>query len=135
MENASKALLMAGGILIGILILALMTTLFITSNQVTTRYAYTKNEEAIQQFNVNFTKYLGQDLTIHEVVTICNFANRESNKVIEVEVTAGGLTSQNIKDIVAQYTKEEDSITKYRIIINNYSEDGYINSISFSQIM
>ena len=134
MENASKALLMAGGILIGVLILSLMTTLFVSSKQLSTSYDNTKNAEAIQRFNVNFTKYLGQDLTIHEVVTICNFASRDSNKVIDVDVTAGGLTSQNIKDTVAQYTKEASSIQKYRIIINGYSDDGYINSISFSPI-
>ena len=86
MENASKALLMAGGILIGILILSLMVTLFISSKQVTTRYANTKNEEAIQQFNANFIKYVGQELTIHQVVTICNFAKVENNKIHQVTV-------------------------------------------------
>ena len=131
MENASKALLMAGGILIGILILSLMTTLFVSSKQLSKSYDNTKNAEAIQQFNVNFTKYLGKDLTIHEVVTICNFAEKESNKVIEVNVTVGGHTSQDIKDIVEVYTPEEDSIQKYKLTINDYSDEGYINSISF----
>lgn len=131
MENASKALLMAGGILIGILILSLMTTLFVSSKQLSKSYDNTKNAEAIQQFNVNFTKYLGKDLTIHEVVTICNFAKRESNKVIEVAVVAGIHTSQDIKDIVEVYTTQEDSIQRYKLTINSYSDEGYINSISF----
>ena len=74
MENASKALLMAAGILIGILIISLMVTLFISSRDVTITYEAAKQTEKIEQFNVNFTKYLGQDLTIHDVVTICNFA-------------------------------------------------------------
>ena len=84
MENASKALLMAGGILIGILILSLMTTLFVSSKQLSTSYDNTKNEEAIQRFNVNFTKYLGHDLTIHQVVTMKNFASIENNKICNV---------------------------------------------------
>ena len=74
MENASKALLMAAGILVGILILALMVTLFISSKQLSTTYDETRQSVAIQQFNVNFTEYIGQDLTIHQVITIYNFA-------------------------------------------------------------
>lgn len=133
MENASKALLMAGGILIGVLILSLMTTLFVSSKQLSTSYDNTKNAEAIQRFNVNFTKYLGQDLTIHEVVTICNFADIDSNKVIQVNVV-GEYSSQDIQDIVEVYTKEENSIQKFELTINNYSPEGYINSISFSEM-
>ena len=133
MENASKALLMAGGILIGILILSLMTTLFVSSKQLSKSYDNTKNAEAIQQFNVNFTKYLGKDLTIHEVVTICNFADIDSNKVIQVNVV-GEYSSQDIQDIVEVYTKEENSIQKFELTINNYSPEGYINSISFSEM-
>ena len=131
MENASKALLMAGGILIGILILSLMKTLFVSSKQLSTSYDKNKNAEAIQQFNVNFTKYLGRELTIHEVVTICNFADLDSNKVIQVNVT-GRYTNQDIKDIVEVYTPEGNSIQKYRLTINSYSTEGYINSISFN---
>ena len=133
MENASKALLMAGGILIGVLILSLMTTLFVSSKQLSTSYDNTKNAEAIQRFNVNFTKYLGKDLTIHEVVTICNFADIDSNKVIQVNVV-GEYSSQDIQDIVEVYTKEENSIQKFELTINNYSPEGYINSISFSEM-
>lgn len=133
MENASKALLMAGGILIGVLILSLMTTLFVSSKQLSTSYDNTKNAEAIQRFNVNFTKYLGQDLTIHEVVTICNFADIDSNKVIQVNVV-GEYSSQDIQDIVEVYTKEENSIQKFELTINNYSPEGYINAISFREM-
>ena len=133
MENASKALLMAGGILIGVLILSLMTTLFVSSKQLSTSYDNTKNAEAIQRFNVNFTKYLGLDLTIHEVVTICNFADIDSNKVIQVNVV-GEYSSQDIQDIVEVYTKEENSIQKFELTINNYSPEGYINAISFREM-
>ena len=128
MENASKALLMAGGILIGILILALMVTLFASARNLSKEYETTKKSEAIQQFNVNFTKYLGQDLTIHQVVTICNFARL--NNVI---ITSGGKTNEDIKDIVEEYSNDEESVPKYKLIINSesYSDEGYINSISF----
>lgn len=126
MENASKALLMAAGILVGILILALMVTLFISSRDVTITYEAAKQTEEIEQFNVNFTKYLGQDLTIHQVVTIYNFA-------IENNVAVNGeeKTLENIKSDVDNYTNAEESIQKYILTINSYSAAGYVKSISF----
>lgn len=119
MENASKALLMASGILIGILILTLMITLFMSTREISTTYENKKKEESIQKFNVNFTKYLGrEDLTIHEVVTICNFAVKNGFEPSDIQ---GYKTKDNIKD----------DNNKYKLIIKEYSEDGYVNSIGF----
>lgn len=126
MENASKALIMAAGILIGVLLLALMTTLFISAKETFSSYEQTKKSEAIQQFNVNFTKYLGKDLTIHQVVTICNFAKKENNKILDVYVSGGVDQIQGIEDVYSS----GDIITK-ELTIQGYSNEGYINSISF----
>lgn len=127
MENASRALLMAGGILLGILILSLMVTLFASSSSLSKTYDESKQSEAIQRFNANFTQYLGEDrLTIHEVVTICNFAD-----INDVSVTTGRKTNEDIKSIVASYSNDDSTIQKYTLKINSYSEEGYINSISF----
>ena len=120
MENASKALLMAGGILIGVLILALMVTLFIRSQDITKSYEETKQSEAVQQFNVNFTKYLGQKLTIHQVVTICNFAN--NNEIHKVTVNK-----------LYKFSDIKDNLEKvYTLTISNYDENGYITQIIIS---
>ena len=121
MENASKALLMAGGILIGVLILALMVTLFISSQDITKTYEETKQSEAVQQFNVNFTKYLGQNLTIHQVVTICNFAyNNKTHSVLVNNRPDNPYTSEKIKDNLNRY---------YEITISDYDSNGYITKI------
>ena len=127
MENASKALLMAAGVLPGILILALMTTLIISSKNLYMSYEETKQSEAVQQFNANFTKYVGHDITIHDVVTICNFA--KNNNVHEVTVT-GAKNQSNILEDVKDY--DEDNIKKYKLTINDYTNDGYVDKITFS---
>lgn len=127
MENASKALLMAAGVLIGILILALMTTLLLSSRSLSMSYEETKQSEAIQQFNVNFTKYVGHDLTIHQVVTICNFA--ENNNVHNVTVI-NGKESKKIVDDVKSY--DEYNIKTYKLTINSYTNEGYVDKITFS---
>ena len=75
MENASKALLMAAGVLIGILILSLAVFLFANFGAASAE-AHKQNEEnQIQQFNVQFTAYQGRkDITIHDIVTVANLA-------------------------------------------------------------
>ena len=123
MENASKALLMAGGILVGVLILALMITLFISSSKISSEYDNTKQITGVQQFNVNFTKYLGQDLTIHQVITITNFANQNN---VSISGISGG---KNTSDI------SEDTLKKvYKLTIPNdaYDENGYITKIQIN---
>lgn len=127
MENASRALLMVGGILLGVLILALTVTLFASSKSLSNSYEATKQSETIQQFNVNFTKYLGQDLTIHQVVTICNFAKKNSVSVSNEK------TIDNIKEDVNAYGDTEQGIATYTLTINSYSDEGYVNSITFNK--
>lgn len=132
MENASNALMMAAGVLVGVLILALMVTLFASSSSVSRTYENSKHEEAVQQFNSNFTKYVGKDLTIHEVVTICNYANKYGVSVVN---SSGSLTSyneSNIKTDVASYTSTATTITHYKLSINSYSDDGYVSEIGFN---
>ena len=123
MENASKALLMAAGILVGVLILALMVTLFLSSRELSTEYEKTKQTETVQQFNVNFTKYLGQDLTIHQVITITNFANQNHVNI------SGGSGGKNTSDISDETLKKV-----YKLTIPNdaYDENGYITKIQIN---
>ena len=127
MENASKALLMAAGILVGVLILALMVTLFLSSRELSTEYEKTKQTEAVQQFNVNFTKYLGQDLTIHQVVTICNFAY--SNKIHKVSVN--GISDEKNNPYTADGIQGNLN-EEYTLTIDDYDENGYITKIKIN---
>lgn len=129
MENASNALMMAAGVLVGVLILALMVTLFASSSSVSRTYENSKHEEAVQQFNSNFTKYVGKDLTIHEVVTICNYARKYGVSVVNSYGSPTSYNESNIKTDVAEYTNI--TIAHYRLSINSYSDDGYVFSISF----
>ena len=136
MENASKALIMAAGILIGILILALMVTLFTSAGNLSKSYEDTRKSTQVQQFNANFIKYVGQDLTIHEVLTIYNFA-----KANNVTITPNNFNTDNIKtdlndantkliSLGNQYYKVE-KIYKLEIIEFN-SETGYVSKIKIS---
>ena len=138
MENASKALLIVGGILLGILILTLMVTLFQSSRELFEKYNETRRIEAIQQFNANFIKYVGQELTIHQVVTICNFAKVENNKIHQVTVQNEKVTVEAIKFDVERYSAPTESdpgnIITYKLEIVSYTNEGYIKEIKISEI-
>ena len=86
MENASKALLMAAGVLIGILILSLGVYLFATFGSASAELHKENEQNQINQFNSQFTLYVGKEgVTIYDVVTVANLAtenniNYEYNK-------------------------------------------------------
>ena len=75
MENASKALIMVAGVLIGILIISLAVYLFVDfgtrASEVNSKVA----EQQVVQFNNKFTSYEGKnDLNIYDVVTVASYA-------------------------------------------------------------
>lgn len=91
MENASKALLMAAGVLIAIMLVSIATYLFKSASQVTKTYDKTMEVNEMAIFNANFTKYIGavrdeagaevqKYATIYDVISTANFANNYNMK-------------------------------------------------------
>lgn len=144
MENASRALLMAGGVLIAVIIIALMVSLFRTAGSGSRSVDNTMTAEQIAKFNANFTKYLGQDLTIHQVVTICDFAQNNGTYVVGVPSTFNTIAKRNqqMKTKIAQENAASSGGTSkkyyYQIKIDAYDTDansshyGYVKKISFT---
>ena len=127
MENASKALIMAGGILIGLLILALLFTLMISSKDFFSTYDNQKKQEFIQQFNANFIKYLGQDLTIHDAITICNFTNLSSNGIAGVTIEG---TMYDKTHIMTDITDANNKLANLREESNEYYKVEIVYSLT-----
>ena len=123
MENATKALLMAAGMLLGILIISLAVTMFNSTGELGKTYNSSLSQEEITIFNSNFTKRM-KDLTIHEVVTICNFAlNNGIYKLSESNIV-GKKTVSDINNTTMN--------KKYTLTILNY-DNGFINSIKIEE--
>ena len=74
MENASKALLMAASVLIGILILSLAVYLFVTFGASSAELHKQTEENQLNQFNSQFTVYNGTNVNIYDIITIANIA-------------------------------------------------------------
>lgn len=89
MENASKALLMAGGVLIAIIIISLLVKMY-GSIGAFQKQKFTQEEIAqIEAFNQKYIKYLDQYVYGTEVITIINQSvddNQKDKSNIEVEI-------------------------------------------------
>ena len=128
MENASKALLIVGAVLVTLVILGVGISLFTALAGNANSYRSTISDVKIQKFNNNFTPYIGEDnITAHEIVTLINLANEQEYKV-DVKV------KRLHYDI--NYTTSEEFISKYQ---NNtfsctgtlYDAEGRITRITF----
>lgn len=88
MENASKALLIAGGILIAILIVSVLvvTLNIVNSNQKTREKALAT--EQLAEFNQKYEAYNKKALRGTDIITLKNMAKSEGNAVT-VKVTNG----------------------------------------------
>ena len=93
MENAAKALMIAAGVLIGIMILSLGVYLFYALSQYTTGAQEQMEMNAVSKFNTQFTKYLDNpSLTIQDVITAANLAY-QNNTDNGLDISdAGGAT-------------------------------------------
>lgn len=145
MENASEALIIAAGVLIGILIISLGVYLFVDFGATSADIHSQVAERQITQFNTRFTSYADKDLTIYNIITIANYAI-ENNKYYEgVEEYKVTVWLGN-KDLT--YNMDEKAlIERDKALINEnspnlpvyrcknediqYSKDGRIKSLRF----
>ena len=91
MENATKALLMAASVLIGILIISLGINLYIIIGEYVKESNKEREINEINKFNEQFLKYDGrEDLTIQDVITASNIAleNNKSHSNYDTSITA-----------------------------------------------
>lgn len=81
MENASKALLIAGGVLLAIMIISLGVYLFANFGGVTAQIGKNVEESQISKFNSQFTTNEGKkNVTIYDVVSMANLATQNNQQ-------------------------------------------------------
>lgn len=143
MENVSKALIMAGEMLLAIMVLALVVYFFSGASDFSHSYQSIKDNEEIDQFNKNFEKYMveNKDYNIRDIVTVINFARNYNSKqryteeYINVYLSGELYTDFSITDdeIIKKMQEilEMPTEKKYRVIPANtkYFQDGIIKEI------
>lgn len=111
MENASKALLIAGGVLVAILILGvLIVTLNIVNSNQKTREK-TLATEQLAEFNQKYEAYNKKALRGTDIITLMKMAIENNNKMEVADV--GEQYFINIKlELSKKYTETETTINK-----------------------
>ena len=119
MENASKALIIAGAILISILLISLGIMVFNQSQDVTDNSGLSEAE--ITTFNSKFTKYEGnikgsQVRSLIQEVNASNSTdkNKDANRLVTIKnFVTGDTNGYSAKDVLANTKTYKVTVTKY----------------------
>lgn len=155
MENASNALLIAGGVLVGILVLSLAVYLFADFGSTSARINEKKAEQQIVEFNARFTSYeKSTEITIYNIISLANFA-KENNDYYEYSNT--DIDKSNYIQVILEtkgrletYTDEQkqtlvnndlsninsgnSELPKYKCTSIEYHDNKKVKSIKFKKI-
>lgn len=146
MENASKALIMAGAILIAIMIVSLGIMIFSNMSN-SAKNAANMDEQEIANFNAKITPYTGESVSgsqvnalIQLVISIDNNAisSGELGRAVSITypATSGGTNTISAGKTEIQYSapsatrKVETGKGKYYKVNADYGSNGLINQIT-----
>ena len=136
MENASKALIMAAEVLIGIMIISIMVYLFNTMGQYSAETTKRIEDTQIAQFNEQFYRFYGTSgnnsnpitCTIHDIVGVANLAHQIN--------TSNGFTEEEDASDASYYIQIDLQIgVKTYNHIENYEEEELLNLVKENDIM
>ncbi len=159
MENASKALIMAGGVLIGVLLLTLIVYLFTTFGATSAQINSQNVAKQIAQFNSKFTSYENKEgLTMYDIVTVAGYA-KENNEYYDCDNNSynknnyyiyvyignsnnesNGIQKKDSEELQKLITDEQNLITEnngalpiYKCRIKDYHTNGRVKTIIFTK--
>ena len=130
MENASKALLIAGGMILALLILSVFAYISAKTAGTTSRIYENLGESDITEFNQKFLNFQEKEkLTMQDVVSVAYLAknNNEKGKMpteVHVFVVGDGWNENNLEK------KSRDEIEK--LLKNHFSETFLYCSVKYS---
>ena len=124
MENASKALIIAGAILLAIVIISL--GLIVVNNTRDTVDSANISDQEIQAFNNKFTAYQGTKVSATRVKTLIQtvIASNQANPEKKVKVN----DAETATDLAALPV---DSSKNYNVTIS-YGTNGLVNAITYA---
>lgn len=145
MENASKALIIAGAILISIVLITLGVVILGQGQEVVN--SSNIDDTAIQSFNQKFTQYEGTNVTGSRVNALINavtdnntiaLRDGEENKLITIVDSTGDLGTITATTAVGTITgtaktSKKAQTGKTYTVTTDKNANGYINKITISK--
>ena len=153
MENASKALLMAAGVLMGVVILSLAAYLFVTFSSSADDVKSEIANNQLNKFNSQFLAYeQREDLTVYDILTAVNLAENNNKyyqlepgdtNYITVKVDNSVVNSTDIENKIKPESLEKEgemkednlggkSLKNYRCNVLLSDITGRVNAVNFS---
>lgn len=151
MENASKALIIAGAILLSILIIAIGMYIYNSSTNSITNAAGQISQQDIQAFNNQFTMYEGKQVGTNvkalmtTIASICKenkeeatrlpdvvYKAKSSGEIEEVKTIVGGVTDDDSTSIQTALNKARTAIESrhyYNIVLLTCPDTGLIDCV------
>lgn len=123
MENASKALLMAGGILIAILVIGVVIYMFNSSSQLFKTSKDIEKEEQIEAFNREYEAYNRKLLRGTDIISIINKVNSNNKKYEDGDIPEYQMSVEFELIEPIGYTKREEIKDGKKIIIIEKKEN------------
>jgi len=146
MENASKALIMAGSILLGIMIISIAMFLFRNMGE----YSKSQQDEIatvnIAEFNNKFLKYENQTVTAQDVVTLINLAQDNNNyhelpgpenNSVYISVLVSGTIGGSVKETsdterLNDFIKNNDEV-KFKCAVEINDLNGRVKKVTITK--
>ena len=139
MENASKALIMAGGILIGILIISLGVYLFADFGTTSAEIHKENEQRQLTQFNTQFTVY--------ELISVINLAKENNTQYsgtnlyddenngyeILIYVDNTDVTDRDLSNLEDTYIKNGSEKFYTCTEINYHAGNGRVSRVHFKE--
>lgn len=136
MDNVSKALIIAGGILLAILIISVALYLFAGIRGFASAQNTNAEVSAVESFNRYYQSF-DSKITGIDVVNICNKVVNDQKNGHDINCSAIGNLYNNlnnqVEDAIKNGTEKPDlKSKKYSFSISKYDADGYITYISIN---
>ncbi|MCF0124324.1 MAG: hypothetical protein HUJ68_00940 [Clostridia bacterium] len=137
MENASKALIIAGAILLSILLISLGIAIYTQAQSTVNNNSMSDAE--ISAFNERFTKYEGQAVSGTQVKALINEAislnaNAKNNEYITIKVGGTPVTNTNSNGATAESPTSGVLTNKsYTVVVKTYDKSGRISVIEVTE--
>lgn len=147
MENASRALMIAAGVLVGLLILSLAVYLVQIFGDYAADMQSEIAENTLAQFNEKYMKYNGlNNLTIQDVVTVKNNALEnnfsysnynlsqragDNNSFIDVFINGTWILGETDEELLKSELEDNGGSTRYSCVVQVNQNTGRVNRIIF----
>ena len=134
MENASKALTMAGGILLAILLITLLIRSFSNVQEFQMSQLSEEEQKQLVEFNSRYIKLLNEYVYGHEVLTLMN--KHENDGLVKVEFEGDSeVPTKDAGSYTYHFAEPQNETRYYKCVGLKYDNStGKVKEIIFEQI-